>query len=147
MAPHVTHGRDARGQALIEMAMVLPLLLLLIAGIVDFALLFQSYEVVTNAAREGARVAVLPGYTTADVEDRVASYITAAGLPGTPTTTVTPVTITPAGGGAPFAAVQVAVTYTHSYTVLAPMSALFGRTFPGSSTFTVNSTMRTEIQP
>jgi Flp pilus assembly protein TadG len=147
MAPHVKHGRNARGQALIEMAIALPLLLLLIGGIVDFGFLFQSYEVVTNAAREGARVAVLPGYTAADVQDRVASYITAAGLPGTPTTTVTPVSFTPAGGGSPFAAVQVAVTYTHRYTVLAPISALFGRTFPSGSTFTVNSTMRTEIQP
>lgn len=146
MAPHVKNGRNARGQALIEMAIALPLLLILIAGIVDFGFLFQSYEVVTNAAREGARVAVLPGYTTTDVQDRVTNYITAAGLPGTPTTTVTPVTITPAGGS-PFAAVQVAVTYTHQYTVLAPMSALFGRTFPSASTFTVNSTMRTEIQP
>ena len=39
----------------------MPLLLVLIAGIVDFALMFQAYEVVTNAAREGARLRVLPG--------------------------------------------------------------------------------------
>ena len=31
-------------------------------GIIDFGFLFQRYEVVTNAAREGARVAILPGY-------------------------------------------------------------------------------------
>ena len=33
-------------------------------GIIDFGFLFQHYEVVTNAAREGARVAILPGYRT-----------------------------------------------------------------------------------
>ncbi len=46
------------------------LLLLIVAGIADFGFLFQRYEVVTNAAREGARLAVLPddGYTDADVK-------------------------------------------------------------------------------
>ena len=39
-----------------------PLLLFVILGIVDFGFLFQRMEVVTNAAREGARIAVLPGY-------------------------------------------------------------------------------------
>jgi Flp pilus assembly protein TadG len=147
MAPHLKPARTARGSALVEMAIALPLLLFLVAGIVDFGFLFQSYEVVTNAAREGARLAVLPGYTTADVQDRVTSYISSAGLPGAPTTTVTPVTIAPPGGGSPFAAVRVAVTYTHQYSMLAPMAALLGRTFPTATTFTVNSTMRTEIQP
>ena len=37
--------------------------------------MFQRYEVVTNAAREGARVAVLPGYVNADVQARVAAYL------------------------------------------------------------------------
>ncbi|MGH7900011.1 MAG: TadE/TadG family type IV pilus assembly protein, partial [Candidatus Binatia bacterium] len=51
------------GAELVEFAFVLPVLLLLIAAIADFAFLFQSYEVATNAVREGARLAVLPGYT------------------------------------------------------------------------------------
>ncbi len=38
------------------------MLLLIGFGILDFGILFQRYEVITNAAREGARVAVLPGY-------------------------------------------------------------------------------------
>ena len=44
---------------LIEFALVFPLLLMVILGIVDFGFLFQRYEVLTNAAREGARVAAL----------------------------------------------------------------------------------------
>ena len=48
-----------------------PTLLLVMLGIMDFGFLFQRYEVVTNAAREGARVAILPGYQTPDVEARV----------------------------------------------------------------------------
>jgi hypothetical protein len=46
---------------LIELALILPMLLLMFAAIVDFGLLFQRYLVVSNAAREGARIAVLPG--------------------------------------------------------------------------------------
>ena len=48
-----------------------PLLLLVMLGIMDFGFLFQRYEVVTTAAREGARVAILPGYQDADVRARV----------------------------------------------------------------------------
>ena len=39
-----------------------PTLLLVMLGIIDFGFLFQRYEVVTNAAREGARMAILPDY-------------------------------------------------------------------------------------
>ena len=63
--------RSEGGAELIEFALVLPLLLLIVLGIVDFGFLFQRCEVVTNAAREGARMAVLPGYATADVQARV----------------------------------------------------------------------------
>ena len=62
MAVNTTRGRwrDARGAELIEFAMVLPIFLLLTAGIFDFGMMFRTYEAVTNAAREGARVGVLP---------------------------------------------------------------------------------------
>ena len=63
-----------RGAELIEMVVVLPLLLLVMFGIIDFGFMFQRYVVLTNAAMEGARVAILPGYTTADAEDRAESY-------------------------------------------------------------------------
>ena len=51
-----------RGAELIEMAVVLPLLMLLMFGIIDFGFMFQRYVVLTNAAMEGARVGILPGY-------------------------------------------------------------------------------------
>jgi Flp pilus assembly protein TadG len=64
-------GED--GAELLELAIALPILMLIIGGVIDFAILFQRYEVVTNAAREGARVAVLPDFGTADVQNRVTS--------------------------------------------------------------------------
>ena len=54
--------RQEDGAQLVEFALVLPLLLFVVLGIAEFGIIFQRYEVVTNAAREGARLAVLPGY-------------------------------------------------------------------------------------
>lgn len=63
------------------MAVVTPILLMIIAGIFDFGMLFRSWEVVTNAAREGARVGVLPAYTADDnVRARVEQYMQASGV-------------------------------------------------------------------
>ncbi len=50
----VTRGQ--RGANLIEMALVTTLLILLFGGIVDLGRAFHSYIVITNAAREGARM-------------------------------------------------------------------------------------------
>jgi Flp pilus assembly protein TadG len=138
------HTRES-GAELVEMAVVLPLLMLLIAGIVDFAFLLQSFEVVTNAAREGARIGVLPGYGTTDIQSRVSQYVSSAGLTGTPTTTVTPTTITPAGGGAPFPAIQVSVSYNYRYLFIGPVVSLLGRSFVTTKTFTATSVMRVEV--
>lgn len=140
-------GRGESGAELVELAVVLPLLLILIAGIVDFGFLLQSFEVVTNAAREGARIGVLPGYKTADVQGRVNSYITAAGLPGTATTVVDSVSIDPGGGGAAFPAIRVRVSYSYQYLFIKPMVTLIGKTFVSSKTFTATSVMRVEIAP
>ena len=47
------------GQALVELALVLPLLLILAFGIVEFGLLMYNKAVITNASREGARVGIV----------------------------------------------------------------------------------------
>ena len=79
-----------RGAELVEFALVFPMLLLVMLGIMDFGFLFQRYEVLTAAAREGARVAILPGYSDADVTTRVNAYLTAGGLPPPATVVVRP---------------------------------------------------------
>jgi len=50
-------SRAGRGQSVAEMALLVPLLLLLVVGAVDLGRAFHSYIVITNAAREGARYA------------------------------------------------------------------------------------------
>ena len=52
-------GRRERGQSLVEFALVLPVLLLFIFGIVDAGRLIYTYNTVSNAARDGARVAIV----------------------------------------------------------------------------------------
>ena len=134
---------DDDGSVLVEFAFALPLLLLVIVGIFDFGFAFQKYQVLTNAAREGARMAVLTGYSTADVQGRVAAYLTTGGAGGTPTTTVVDEVLTPVSGPS-FTAKKVTVTLTHTFSYLGPIATLFGGSF-GTVTLTAISEMRTEV--
>lgn len=63
-----------RGAAAVEMAIVLPLLVLVLGGIIDFGRYFFSQVVLTNAAREGARMIALD-YTNAEADARVNAAI------------------------------------------------------------------------
>jgi hypothetical protein len=55
-------GRGQEGAAAVEFAILLPLLLLLLAGLIDFGWLFYWNHTVTNASRAGARYAVQAKY-------------------------------------------------------------------------------------
>jgi len=140
----VPAASDTRGAVLVEFALVLPVMLVIFAGIFDFGMAFQRYQTVTNAAREGARMAILPGYTTADVQNRVSDYLAAGGVSGTPTTTVDPVTITPETG-ASFSAKQVTVKVDYVFSILGPIATLVGGRF-GTISLGSTSVMRVEVQ-
>ena len=81
--------RNQRGAALLETAITLPLVLLVCVGIFEFGRAFQTWQVITNAAREGARVSVLPDSTDADVTDAVRNYMKGGKLPNWSSATVT----------------------------------------------------------
>ena len=57
-----TKTRNQRGAALVEMALVLPILAIMFLGIVQFGLVLREHQVVQNAAREGARISMLGQY-------------------------------------------------------------------------------------
>ena len=138
-------ARSQRGAELIEFALVLPLLLLLVLGIVDFGFLFQRLEVVTNAAREGARLAVLGSYDTTDVQNRVNDYLLEGGVPvvpGNPTITVSSPTLN-IPGASPVSAKTVEVRYNYDYMFLSGLASFFGGNF-SSVPLTGVSTMRAE---
>jgi Flp pilus assembly protein TadG len=56
--------RGERGQATVELALILPFLLLILFGIMEFGRIFSAYLIITNAAREGARQAAIGAANT-----------------------------------------------------------------------------------
>ncbi|HVI97025.1 MAG TPA: TadE/TadG family type IV pilus assembly protein, partial [Anaeromyxobacter sp.] len=75
--------RHERGAAAVEFALVLPLLLVLLLGAIDWGYFFFLQEVVVNAAREGARAGSVIGDATASdaaAQTRATGYLTSAGL-------------------------------------------------------------------
>jgi len=134
--------RSERGAELIEFAVVMPILIFIIAGIFEFGMMFRALEAVTNAAREGARVGVLPGYNPPDIQTRVNDYLNAAGLTGTHTTTVTSQTL--ATGAGTFPARSVNVSYPYQFVVLSGFAPLVGGGAFGSINLTAAAIMRME---
>jgi Flp pilus assembly protein TadG len=158
-------GRAQSGAEIIEFALTLPLLLLVVLGIIEFGFLFQQYEVVTNAAREGARIAVLPTYsanataTEANVRARVNQYLTAGGL------STASATICGGGGtcpgdwlsvtdtivaGPPCLAVKVfrvTVEYQHPVAFVGGILSYFGKSVGTAGVITLRATsrMRNEV--
>jgi Flp pilus assembly protein TadG len=157
---------EQHGAALVEFALVAPLLLVIVAGIVDFGFLFQRYEVVTNAAREGARLGSLPGYVTCAtpstnpatapaVDTRVRAYV----QQGLALTTTQMNTVMPTGavvvtcptmavpipsGTTNVNMVAVQVTYTHNFMMLGPMLAMINGSWGNTMNVIGRSQMRLE---
>lgn len=89
--------RDQQGVAAVEFALVLPLLLMLIFGVIDFGLAMYAKGLITNASQEGVRFAAiyrLNPLTVVDIQTHVQSYLQAAGFND-------PVTVTVSGAGGP----------------------------------------------
>ena len=95
----VPQRRDRDGAALVEMALVLPLFLMIVLGIMEFGRAMMVSNLLANASREGARLAVTTGTTNTDVTTAVKSFLqTAIGAKSGDigvTITVTPATGNP----------------------------------------------------
>ena len=139
MASLRTSRRGEHGQATIELALTLPLLLLVVLGVFDFGLMFQRFEVVTNAAREGARLAVLTSqYSTAAARQRALDYLASGGIPttgpcnagtaGSLCVTVAAGTTTIAGTTPAMVVNEMVVTvqYDHEHVFVGPIMGLCG---------------------
>ena len=75
-------SRSRSGASAVEFAVVAPVFFLVVLGIIEFGRMVMVQQVITNAAREGARIAVLDDSTTAKVTQRVNDYLSAARLAG-----------------------------------------------------------------
>ena len=85
-------GRWRRAVAAVEMAVVTPLLLAVLFGIIEFGWLFTVQHTLVNAAREGARTGILEGADVGDVTAVVLNYLAPMGLGDEVTVNVTEAT-------------------------------------------------------
>lgn len=93
MTSRIVRGRGRQGQALVEFALILPLLMLVLFGIVEFGRAWNAKQVLTDAAREGARLAVVGDPTItlqSQVDSRVKQKIARGGFDTTQVTVAYP---------------------------------------------------------
>jgi Flp pilus assembly protein TadG len=129
--------RPDSGEALVEMALVLPILIVLSMGMLDFGRAFHAKSVLDQAAREGARVAVVTGppLDPGPAQTRVANVLTAAGMTGGPAATVSAV-----DGDH-----MVTVTVTYNFQFVTPgVFSLIGANYGNQIVMTGKSSMRYE---
>ncbi len=135
---HLIHS--TKGTAVLEFALVLPLLLVLTFGLIEFGLLMYNQQVITNASREGARAGIVQNVPhvsasaiTAIVNNYATNYV--VGFPKhVPAVTVSSIC-------AQFSDdLAVTVNYQHTFLVI-------GKLIPGlgaSRTLTAHSVMKCE---
>lgn len=130
------------GQSLAEFALLLPILMGVVIGIFEFGRAWNIDQVLTNAAREGARLAVIETSSEGDVIEAVETALTNAALdPSLATVSVDGVED---DYGLP-ATVQIA--YPYEFTFLGPIMAFLGDgegDTPGAITLTSQIVMRNE---
>ena len=134
--------RNEKGSAVVETALVVPILLLLVFGIADFGIALYRQEVLTNATREGARAGVIlavPAVTCDQVKTVVTNYLQSAGW------NQSLATVNASGGCAPpvpsFGSnLTVTATYPHTFIVLSG----FLSSLPASITLTSQTVMKHE---
>ena len=119
--------RSDRGAAIIETALAVPLVLLVGLGAVELGRAYQTSRVLTNAAREGARVAAMPNRATA-VDAKVREYLETDGL------------ISDATVGVNINGSEVTVSYPFQFIALQPVAQLLVSGSMVDSPITVTAT-------
>ena len=116
--------RDDGGASALEFAIIAPVLLLLLFGMIEFGFIFQAQLALTHGAREGARLASVGKFDAPTVIERA--------YPLTPTIATTPNPVNSATSGQP---VTVVLTFDYDWRVLP---------FPGTVPLEGEATMRRE---
>lgn len=101
--------KNRQGQALVEFALILPVFVLLMAGILEFGLFFNSYINVSFASKEGARIASLDVNAT----DQSVALSVKATMPSSAAVTVT---VNPPAPRVTGTLVAVTVSTAHTFT-------------------------------
>jgi Flp pilus assembly protein TadG len=138
-----------RGSAMVEAAISIPLLLVLMVGIFEVGRAYETWQVLTNAAREGARMSVTPSSVEATTTALIRQYMADGQLPESATASV----VVDKGAsinvnGTAVSASAVTVDYPFEFIMLQPVVRLVapGATVGGPLTMRATSIMRNEAQ-
>ena len=136
-----------RGQAMIETAIALPLLLVMMVGIFEVGRAYETWQVLTNAAREGARMSVTPSGTPENTTALVREYMANGALNRSATAAVivnkgASITV----NGNAISASAVTVDYPFEFIMLGPVLRLVApsTTAGGAITMHASAIMRNE---
>jgi hypothetical protein len=141
--------KSERVAALLVAAITLAMVLLVSVGIFEFGRAYQKCQILTNAAREGARIAVLPDSSNSDITTRVTQYMTdgqlgavAGATVGVNRSAVLDV------NGRSVSASDVSIDYPFSFIVLQPVARLVAPTtsLGGAVVMHAEAVMRNETQ-
>ena len=130
-------SKKEEGSGLVEFAILAPLFVVLLFGLVEFGLALYNKGVVTNASREGARFGVVyatPRKTEGEIIARVQEYLTKSGFTDTANINVT------GAQGSSGSPLSVTVAYPYHFEVLPN----FITDFTGSPDLTANTVMLME---
>jgi Flp pilus assembly protein TadG len=146
----ITKIKSHNGQVIIEFALILPLMLLLLGGIVDFGILLYNKQVIDNASREGARAGIVHllnsngGKVPVDIQGTVANYcenrLVTFGEGAAPVTTFSPEDLLAASYPD-----DLTVTVSYQYTFLfSSVLNMFGGNFGPTLNLTSQTVMKME---
>ncbi|MEP6890207.1 MAG: TadE/TadG family type IV pilus assembly protein [Nitrospirota bacterium] len=126
--------RSESGASAVEFALLLPVLMMVLFGIIEFGLALYRQAILTNASREGARLGIVqsvPAITTAAINATIDNYLTNAGVtPGSVSRTIV-------AGGVTGTPVRVTLTLPYTFAVLPNLTAVVP---------TINLVARTEMR-
>lgn len=140
--------RQDSGQALVELALALPLLLLILVGIFEFARAYSIKQSLVNGAREGARVAVVQSpWDSAAVDSVVRFYLTSNNIVVDSlnfAANQADGTAVGLASASPGDAISVSVFSHYDFILVGPVLGLFGGTFRNGVDLGSRATMRKE---
>ena len=145
---------DQRGAAAVEFAIILPLLVVFLFGIIEFSIMFYDKAVITNASREGARAGIVfddPRIDAPGIRSIIYNYLDANPDGTDPKRLISfgpdpltppPVTACVDSGDE----LVVTVTYTYDFLIVPDILAAFfsGGAFGSGATISATTKMRCE---
>jgi Flp pilus assembly protein TadG len=135
--------RGSRGQSLVEFAIIVPVFLIALFGIIEFSLIITDQIILYNAARDGVRAGAVPAGQSRSAMQTAATNAatnTAGGLVSCKSLSVTPTF----DNSAPAYPTQITVSLSCTYQPVTPLGALLGGTFNLNTTFSASATKMIE---